>query len=182
MNPINNFPNYDNSDPTNYPGGQIKDDSGIGDGTQADVNTVGDIYQFFYKLMALSGITPNDLPDNVTNGYQLIQALQAVCLVPTLTTGITWASTETIAFNASQVRQYIATGAKVITISNAGAVAGTKVTMAFHCSASSVISFATVGGQTIVVKYGTGTFGNSTNGTVEIECLGNNVYLVGYSS
>lgn len=37
-----------------------------------------DPIQFFQKLADLGGITFNDLPDNETNGYQLIEALETV--------------------------------------------------------------------------------------------------------
>jgi hypothetical protein len=42
--------------------------------------TNGDIQIFFDKLLRLAGITPNGLPDNETNEYQLVKALRsAVC-------------------------------------------------------------------------------------------------------
>lgn len=71
-------PNIDNSDPSNYPSGRIKDNSGIGDGTAVNERTKGDLHQFFEKLMLLAGIAPNNLPDNETNGYQLIDAMIAL--------------------------------------------------------------------------------------------------------
>ncbi len=61
-----------------YPKGKIKDETNPGvsdDGTILNEILHGDIVQFFQKLIIDSGITENDLPDNVTNGYQLIDAL-----------------------------------------------------------------------------------------------------------
>lgn len=60
----------------NYPYGRIKDNTGAGDGTPVNEFVYGDIHQFFAKLITLSGIVPNDLPDNEINGYQTIQALK----------------------------------------------------------------------------------------------------------
>jgi len=57
---------------SDYPYDQIKDDPG---GTEADVVSNGDIQQFFQLLVRQSGITPNSLPDNASNGYQTLQAL-----------------------------------------------------------------------------------------------------------
>lgn len=71
-------PNVDNSDPTNYPNARIKDNSGIGDGTAVNERTKGDLHQMVERLMILYGITANNLPDNVTNGYQIIDALIAL--------------------------------------------------------------------------------------------------------
>jgi hypothetical protein len=67
-------PNVDPADAT-YPFGKPRDDDGSGNGFPADVQTHGDIHQFFEKLMNIAGIAPNDLPDNQTNGFQLILAL-----------------------------------------------------------------------------------------------------------
>jgi hypothetical protein len=57
-----------------YPYGQIKDDTGSNDGTPVNVLTNGDLQQFFQKMMAGSGITPNGNPDNADNGFQLWEA------------------------------------------------------------------------------------------------------------
>lgn len=59
----------------NYPYGDIKDDDGTGNGTPVDRNVYADFHQFFARLMAQAGVTPNNLPDNSANGFQLYQAL-----------------------------------------------------------------------------------------------------------
>jgi hypothetical protein len=58
-----------------YPYGNIKDDDGTGNGTPVNVLTNADFHQFFSKLMDAAGIVANDTPDNLTNGFQLYQAL-----------------------------------------------------------------------------------------------------------
>jgi hypothetical protein len=74
---IGNYDNIDNSDPANYPDGAIKDDTGANDGTPVNRKTYNDIHQFFFALLLQAGITPNGLPENVTNTYQYILALVA---------------------------------------------------------------------------------------------------------
>jgi hypothetical protein len=59
---------------TPYPYGRIKDRVGAVPGTPVTEEVYGDFHQFFEKLMALAGVTGNDLPDNDTNGYQLMEA------------------------------------------------------------------------------------------------------------
>lgn len=59
-----------------YPYGQILDQSLTQDGTPVDVNTYQDMHQFFEKLIRESTLTPNDLPDNEYNGWQLWAAFE----------------------------------------------------------------------------------------------------------
>ena len=70
--------NIDNSDLANFPNGRIQDNTGAGNGTPVNEIVYGDIHEFFAKLMRLSGITYNDLPDNESNGYQLLEAMKGV--------------------------------------------------------------------------------------------------------
>jgi hypothetical protein len=66
-----------------YPFGDVKDDSGANDGTPYDRATNSDYFQFFAKMLFESGITPNDLIENDTNGFQYFDALlKAVNLNP----------------------------------------------------------------------------------------------------
>jgi hypothetical protein len=79
MRALNSSPNVvDNSDLVNFPDGRIKDNDGSGNGTGVNERTNGDLHQTIARLMRLYGITPNDLPDNVQNGYQIIDALVAL--------------------------------------------------------------------------------------------------------
>lgn len=57
------------------PFGYIKDNTGSNDGTPVDVNTYGDIHQFFDVIMNAAALTYNGLPDNAANGFQLRDAL-----------------------------------------------------------------------------------------------------------
>lgn len=61
-----------------YPYGRLKDNDGTGNGTPVNEQVYGDIHQFFEKLMAEAGLAANNLPENVTNGFQLITALKKV--------------------------------------------------------------------------------------------------------
>lgn len=63
-----------------YPYGRTKDDDGSGNGTPVNEATHGDIHIFLEKLMDDGDVTPNDLPENVTNGFQLNLALAKVIL------------------------------------------------------------------------------------------------------
>jgi len=64
-----NAPNAD------YPKGRSRDKTVTEPGTIFSEILAGDIIQFFQKLIISASITENDLPDNVTNGYQLFEAL-----------------------------------------------------------------------------------------------------------
>jgi hypothetical protein len=61
-----------------YPFGRIKDNTGDNSGTPFNEKAYGDLHQTLAKILAQAGIAPNGLPDNVTNGYQYIQALNIV--------------------------------------------------------------------------------------------------------
>jgi len=73
-----NMPNVDKSNLADYPDGRVKDNDGTDNGTPVSEQTKGDIHQLFQKLMRLYDITPNNLPDNETNGYQLVEAFKAL--------------------------------------------------------------------------------------------------------
>lgn len=68
--------NIDLSNISVYLNGRIKDSSGSGDGTPVNERVYGDFHQTFAKLMSLGGLVYNNLPDNETNGYQLIEAIK----------------------------------------------------------------------------------------------------------
>ena len=75
---LSSNPNVDNSDLVNFPDGRIKDNDGSGNGTGINERTNGDIHQTISRLMRKYGIIPNNLPDNVTNGFQIVEAIQAL--------------------------------------------------------------------------------------------------------
>lgn len=70
--------NYENISPpdSDYPDGNIKDNTGLFDGTPFDKNTYADIHQTFAKLLRLATITPNGLPENEYNGFQYLEAMR----------------------------------------------------------------------------------------------------------
>lgn len=87
-----NAPNIDDSDLVNYPDGRIRDNTGSGDGTPVNRLLYSDLHEFFAKLMRLAAITYSDLPDNETNGYQLVDAAIALAgkndfIAPIITEG-----------------------------------------------------------------------------------------------
>ena len=61
----------------NYPDGRTKNSSppAAKNGTRGNEELFGDLIQLFLKWLRDAGIDPNGLPDNVSNGYQLEQAL-----------------------------------------------------------------------------------------------------------
>ena len=75
---LSSNPNVDNSDLVNFPDGRIKDNDGSGNGTGINERTNGDIHQTISRLMRKYGIVPNNLPDNITNGFQIVEAIQAL--------------------------------------------------------------------------------------------------------
>ena len=75
---LSSNPNVDNSDLVNFPDGRIKDNDGSGNGTGINERTNGDIHQTISRLMRKYGIIPNNLPDNVTNGFQIVEAIQSL--------------------------------------------------------------------------------------------------------
>jgi hypothetical protein len=77
MRQLVNVTNVDAPD-ADYPRGRVRDKVGATLGTEYSEILHGDVIQFFQKLVIDSGITENDLPDNVTNGYQLLEALGIV--------------------------------------------------------------------------------------------------------
>ncbi len=58
-----------------FPDGRIKDNTGLNDGTPVNQLVYDDFHQFFAKIMRDSSTTPNNTPDNVTNGFQYVDAL-----------------------------------------------------------------------------------------------------------
>lgn len=78
MIPLNANANVDNSDLVNYPDGRLRDNDGTNNGTGVNRNVYGDLHSNISKLMRLYAITPNVLPDNETNDYQIIEALRGL--------------------------------------------------------------------------------------------------------
>lgn len=61
---------------SDYPSGRARDDDGTGTyGTPANEAILGDMLQFFMKLIRMAAITTNNLPDSEYNGFQYVEAL-----------------------------------------------------------------------------------------------------------
>lgn len=78
---IANLPNTEAPGNT-YPEGRIKDNPGDNTGTKMNEQSFGDMFQFFARMLSLAGITPNGLPDNTINGYQLLAAFKKLAYDP----------------------------------------------------------------------------------------------------
>jgi hypothetical protein len=63
---------------SDYPEGDIADKTISTSGTKINRKSNADIHQFFMKIMRMSDITPNGLPDNEYNRLQLFDALWRV--------------------------------------------------------------------------------------------------------
>lgn len=74
---ISDYTNYNTPD-SDYPRGRVRDKSTGISGTKVKENMMGDITQFFSKLMAEAGVTPNHLPDNEYSGWQLFDAFKSL--------------------------------------------------------------------------------------------------------
>lgn len=71
---IQNYTDVSTPD-SDYPNGNIKDDTGADDGTPVDKQVYADMHQTLAKLLRLSSITPTGLPDNEYSGFQYIEAM-----------------------------------------------------------------------------------------------------------
>lgn len=69
-----NKPNVDSPD-SDYPYAKARDKTPSEGGTPFTEEVFGDMIQFFERMMELSGITANELPDNNYSGFQLMEAL-----------------------------------------------------------------------------------------------------------
>lgn len=78
MRALNTNPNVDLSDLVSYPSGRLRNNTGVGNGTPVNERVYGDLHQTIAKLLRLYAITPNNLPDNEVNGFQIIDALSAL--------------------------------------------------------------------------------------------------------
>ena len=66
---------------TDFLDGRIKDDVGnVGTGTPVNERVYGDMHQFIAKIMRESDVTPNNLPDNESNGHQIFEAFRELAI------------------------------------------------------------------------------------------------------
>jgi len=63
---------------SDYPKGRVRDKATGINGTIFNEVLMGDIFENIQKLIANAGITENNLPDNTSNGHQILDALLGV--------------------------------------------------------------------------------------------------------
>jgi len=71
---LQNYPQTSAPD-SDFPNGNIKDDTGADDGTPVDKQVYADMHQTLAKLLRLSSITANGLPDSEYTGFQYVEAM-----------------------------------------------------------------------------------------------------------
>ena len=59
-----------------YPFGKLRDNPGDNSGTPVNEDLMNDVMQLMEKIMNVSGVVANGLPENQTNGFQLLDALK----------------------------------------------------------------------------------------------------------
>lgn len=64
------------------PYGDVKDDVLGGDGTRVNNKSYQALHQFLMRMMNDAGITPSNTPENAVNGFQTMQALNALIANP----------------------------------------------------------------------------------------------------
>jgi hypothetical protein len=61
-----------------YPNKDIKDETGLNDGTPFNKLVYSDMHQLLAKLLRAVGVVANGLPENETNGFQYLLAIMGV--------------------------------------------------------------------------------------------------------
>lgn len=165
-----------------YPYGNIKDDTGVGDGTPVDKQVYADFHQFFARMLALSGITANNLPDNQTNTFQYYLALKKLANIPTalVTLGATTIDGYTFTLTDSRFVKFSdpSNATNAITLNATNTVPGTKVLAIFTGGSGDVLSFS--GMSNIYIRTGTASLTLANDGIiyVTIEVMGANDAVV----
>lgn len=71
-----------------FPFGDLKNNSGINDGTPVNRELLTDAMQFFEKMFSESGIIANGLPDSEADGFQLYEAFRKLTKPYKVLTGL----------------------------------------------------------------------------------------------
>lgn len=137
---------------TAYPFSDIKDDTGIGDGSALSRETMlGDWTQYFEQLLSLTGMTPNGTLDNVTNGYQTIEAL-IMLIKLTVNNQVFYSNAGSlnggiiIMLDAKRLYYINGGGSGTITVNMTNSIIGGEVDMWIHnVTAGNVITILGVG-------------------------------------
>ncbi len=72
-NPQADFTNWE-APSGNFTQGNVKDNDGTRNGTPINQKTLNDLYQFYLRLLAKNGVSPNNQPDNQVDN-QIMEAL-----------------------------------------------------------------------------------------------------------
>lgn len=161
MRQLVNAPNVDT--PTaDYPKGRVRNKVGATIGTTYTEELVGDLYQLFQKLVVDASITENDLPDNVTNGYQLLDALNAKIkeqtksdnIVLTIYNAVLNSGSVTIAAQTYDRMIYAYTGGTVTGFDARGEINGTQVVRLNEIDS---VSFLLPAGEAGAIEHNSGT-------------------------
>ena len=94
--------NYDDISPADseYPDGNIKDDTGADDGTPVEKTTYADMHQTLAKLLRLADITPSGNPENEYSGFQYIEAMDCLYSDGRQKVTVTGAAASTICYGS----------------------------------------------------------------------------------
>jgi hypothetical protein len=130
-----------------YPNGRIKDDTGANDGTPVDESTYGDIHQLMMKFLRAASITPNNLPENESNGYQLFDAFYDLAVRnPLAFNG--WFNDDSIfegVTGANGLHSGVAANKDFIYVSHNSATAGAGAILKIDRSDYSVLALSSLG-------------------------------------
>lgn len=110
----------------------------------------GDAVQFFAKLMNAAGITPNNLPDNTTNTFQLFTAFTALSGLDIYTQASGSPDGKVINFTKDQNIQYgaVAPANVNFVLTKVGAIEGAEVIIHLQlASIGNIISFSKLGSE-----------------------------------
>lgn len=153
-----------------YPNGYIIDNPGDGSGTKANSKSNNDLQQLMQQLMIGSGVVPNGLPDNTTNGFQLYTALKNTFSYPINVATISLAGTYTF---ATHQLSFIGSLASVnaIVLSATGAVAGSEVILYGTVTAGQSITLSSAGNIYNVSGASALTFSNTGSVCIRMICV-----------
>ena len=124
-------PNVDPAD-SDFPYGNVKDNSGTNNGTPLNRLVLSDYIQFFHKLMAEAGVAYNGDLDNQANGWQFYEAFRRLTRPYKVMTGTinqsgTSAPTLTIYENTLEFTPVASrSGAGVYALTSVGDFAGNR--------------------------------------------------------
>lgn len=146
---IENYPNVTTPD-SDFPNGNLIDDTGADDGTPVDKEVYADTHQVLAKLLRIAGITASGLPENEYTGFQYIEAMLAIFGNDRNVVVIDGAAASTVVSGNTNDQVTILKGAaagQVISLTKSTLPYIGKIKIANYSYSSA--SIQTVGGETI---------------------------------